>query len=422
MQSLAQYSTKGTYYSEAQVAGFLSRDGSVEQWIVDRHNMQGQFLQDISNYVDAGTMTNMSTINGNQMAPVSGQRTSTSVATITHDALQSVKRGLSMRLEGNVTLNPLQDLIRFHYQIQVPDGGWLDWVLGTFILTIPDREINPGFSFIQCTGTDVLQLLVDAGVDTDWTISAGTGYINAVRNVIQTYGGNYKFDIQIPASNVSLPASRTWKAGTSRLQIVNDLLETINYTDLWADELGVVRSRPIPTWANLTPSYTWDGTGVQSTIGYPAKLKTDLTNAYNQILIVGADPRVATYNGSSIFNYKTFFNYVYTNNDPSSPISTANWHPKLKTVNDSSIPNAAMAAQRAKTLAQQYALVYNQWTLNTLPWPVSQDYDVYQVIMDTPDEGLINAKFLEIGWTHQCTTGGATAHVLTQITGSEMIA
>jgi hypothetical protein len=422
MQSLAQRSSIGTSYSAAQVAAFLTQNDNSEQWVVDRLNMQGQFEADISNWVDMGAMTNTATINGNQMAPVSGQRSSASVATITHDTTQSVKRQLSMRLEGNVTLNPLKDLIRFHYQLQTPDGGWLDWVLGTFVLTIPDLEINPGFSFIQCAGTDVLQLLVDAAVPITWTVPAGTGYIDAVRNVINTYGGSYKFDIQIQAANQSLQASQTWDAGTSRLTIINDLLETVNYQDLWADELGVLRSNPIPNYANLTPSFTFDGTGDNSIIGYPLQLKTDLSNAYNQVLIVGADPRVATFNGKPIFNYKSYFNYVYQNNDPTSPISVPNWHPKLIAINDNSIPNAAVAAAKAKTLAQQYALVFNQWTLNTFPWPVSQNYDIYQCIIDTPDHGLINAKFLEIGWTHQCSTAGATSHVLTQVTGSEMIA
>lgn len=418
MQPLGKTSTKGTAYTASQVVAMMVNPAVVERWVVDRLDQHGNTLADISSFVDAAAMTKTGAIKGNQFAPVSGQRTTSSVMSIEHDSTRAVKRTLNMRCMANVTLSPLQDMLRIHYQLQAPDGGWLDWALGTFLLQIPDKEINPGFSWLQVKGTDVTQLLVDAAAPITWTVGAGISYLAAIQSVINSYGGGYQFQIQIPDPGLTLPATRSWKAGTSRLSIVNDLLAAVNYEDLWADEWGTLRSQSIPIWNLELPGYTFDSTSALNNLGYPIKEVVDLSNAYNQILVVGADPRTALFRGQPIFNYKVFFDFLYENDDPSSPISTKNWHPKLLKIDDSSIPNNAVAAQRAKVEAQKAALIYSTITLNSLPWPVSQNLDVYGLNISTPDEGLRQGKYLELGWTMACATGGATSHLLTRVTGS----
>lgn len=418
MQPLSRVSTKGTLYSDVEVVAMMVSPTVVETWLVDLLDRNGNYKSDLTPFVDAASpRTNSASSKGNPAATISGSRGSSQVMTISHDTTKAVHRAITLRMLGNVIIDPLQDMLRVHYRLLAPDGGWLEWTIGTFLMLIPDREINAGFTFLQVKGADLTQLLVDAAVATTWSVSAGQSYLNAITNVIDSYGGSYHFNIQIPDPYVQVPATLSWDAGTSRLKIVNDLLEAINYHDLWCDENGTLRSDPIPLYAQVTPSYTFDTAGA-SLLGYPVLQQINLNEAYNQFLVVGSDPRVALFRGQPLFHYKTFFNYLYENTDPSSPISTVNWHPKLKKIDDHSIPNDAVAAQRAKIEAQKSAFVYSTVTFNTFPWPVSQNLDIYGFAIDTPDEGLRTGKYLEIGWSMACATGASTAHQVALVTGS----
>ena len=89
-------------------------------------------------------------------------------------------------------------------------------------------------------------------VEVSYTVAAGTVILSAVATVISSAGES----ITVDASNTAATASAmVWPAGTSKLQIVNDLLAAMNFNALWVDGIGNYRATPYVVPASRSISY-----------------------------------------------------------------------------------------------------------------------------------------------------------------------
>jgi hypothetical protein len=328
-------------------------------------------------------------------------------AEVQHDTTRAVKRSLKFTVRGDVALTPFSDLVRVRYQAYAPDGGWLDFVLGIFTVVPPSKAIQPAATWRTYDAYDLTQLLVDGNLTAALGLAAGAPYLSSIQSVVGDYGGGTPLPVSIDlgsAASPNLVAPLGWDAGTTRLTVVNDLLGGINCFPAWIDETGTLRSRTIPDWNLITPSFTFDAT-VQGSIVHVSGTETiDITKAYNQVLVISDDPR-----------RPPPLSVLYTNTRPDSPISVPNWHPKLTTVRDSTIPDIAVCLAVAMTKAQEAARIFSRLTVNTTAWPVSQDNDVYGLIYQTADEPLNAFNYLETRWTHRCKAGALTEHELVRL-------
>lgn len=382
MQTLARTSSVGTAYSQAQVLSQMSSPAKVERWIFDRLDRNGKYTADFTPYMDL------------QQAPV-----------IVHDTKRAVKRTLQMRVAGSAaaSMKQLSDIIRPRYQLVMPDGGTVEWALGQFVLPLFDKDILKARTWLTCTALDLTQLLVDGRFLTTYSAPSGVSYVTAIASGLATMSGRV-LEVQITEPGVKIPAALSYVRGTSRLLFANELLNAVNLEEAWVDGNGRLRSRPLPDASSVRPTVTFDATQPGCLILGPAMTdKPDMTNAFNQCLVTSTDPR-----RPGIWGF-------YENKSPSSKISTVNWHPVLKEIKDSTIPDAATAQARARLEIQAAARVESVLTLATYPWPVSEQNDVYGVIFQTPDEGLVSATYLEISWTHTCRQGAPTVHQLKRV-------
>jgi hypothetical protein len=375
MQPLSRVSTLGTVYSAQQVGAALIAPSREERWRFELLDSSGRLVDDISTFVDYAATPEIS-----------------------YDTGFAVKRQIHLRVHADVGINALKQLVRPHYQMLMADGGWIDWPLGTFTLTPPEKEIRPGASWWSLTGYDMSQQLVDAAFTSSYGVNAGTSYASAIAGVINSYGGSYQYQILIPDNGKTLPASIGWDAGQSRLQAVNDLLAAISYYSLWVGELGQLRSMPFSDLMTQLPSFTYDATRTGS-VRVPMVERGDLSMVFNQFLVIVEDPR------------RESFNVYYENNNVDSPVSVRNWRPKMMPpIRDSRIVDAEAALARAKQEARQASRVYTPLTLDTLPWPLGQDNDVYGLVYKTNDEQLVNRSYSELSWTHRCKSGMSGTH------------
>lgn len=381
MQALGHTSTLGNVYTDAQVAARLILNTGAERWLFDRLDASFNYLSDLTPFVSY-----------------------TQPPKITHDATAAVKRKIKLTIRGDAPLNPLSDLIRVHYQLMMAPNDFLDWALGTFVMLPPAKTISKGLTWGTIDGTDLSQLLVDGAFANSFSVMSGQTVVGGVKAIVQSLGGKTPIQVQIPDSGQTFPASFALaQPGETRLQAINKCLQAINYYDAWFDELGVMRSSPIPDYTTITPSFTFDTTLNAEQVKTPITQSIDMSNAYNQVLLLIEDPR------------RTPIYVLYQNIRPDSPVSIPNWHPKLKLIRDSSIVDVASAYARAQTYAQQAARVYSKILINTWPWPLSQNYDVYQLIYSTAEEGLSSFPYLEEKWEHECKTGGNTSHTFSRI-------
>lgn len=77
-------------------------------------------------------------------------------------------------------------------------------------------------------------------VEVSYVVAAGTRILAAVATVIASAGEA----IVVDDNPATLANAMVWPAGTSKLQIVNDLLGALNYSSLWVDGVGNYRATP----------------------------------------------------------------------------------------------------------------------------------------------------------------------------------
>lgn len=385
MQSFARTSTLGTTYTDAQVRALLIDQQNQERWFFDLLDAGFNYKADLTAFVDYEKQT----------------------PKIVHDSTAVVRRNLAFSLRGDGPEHDiLSDLIQARYQVMAPDGGWLEWVLGVFTIVPHDHDIYPGWTWNRFQIPDLSQLLVDSNFTSSFSAQPGQNYISVITSIVNSYGGFTPININIPPTSSVVPATIAWETGITRLQAINDLLAAINYFPAWMDETGTLRSAPIPDYLYVTPIYTFDTTNNSSIVLTPIQGRPDISKIYNQVVVNVEDAR------------RVAFSVPYNNDNPNDPISRSNWHPKTLVVRDSKIVDKATALNRARYEAQLASRHFETAIMSTFPWPLSQDQDVYGVVV-APAElepEIPNLDyFVETKWEHSCKAGMPTIHTFEKI-------
>lgn len=381
-------STLGTVYQAADIQAQLTAGEAREQYVFDRLDSAQNYLSDLTPFVEK------------RATP----------PTITHDTTQAVKRTLTIRFKGDVPLYAggilsLNNQVRAHYQLLMPDGGFVDFVLGTFVVLPAGGEVRPGVAWHDLTASDYGQVLLDYNFQTSTSVAGGVSAVSAVASLLSIPGSTVPLRMLIPDLGRTLALPLTWDPGMSRLKAINDILGAVAYFPAWFDEFGRLRSSPIPDWNTVKPSFTFDGTQQGSILQVPFRQTVDWSLAGNIQTVYVEDPR------------RAFFSATYINVNPLSPVSVQNLgHPKsLAPIKDSTIPDAASALLVAKASCQAAARLYQSWAMDTTAWPLGQDQDVLGATWSDADDGLVRSQFVESGWVMRCHAGGATTHTLNQL-------
>ncbi len=385
-------STLGTTYSAAQVLSLLQSPCGVETALFEQVDGNGNTLADISAFV-AGE---------SQGQKVADSAQGPQRPTIQHDTTQTVPRTITLSIRAAANLDWYNDRIRVWRRVLAPDGGWVEFRIGTFVPTAPGKATDSSGVWRHVTYADESQLCNDTELLTPYTSPAGSSYLAEAQAALLRV---------IPAARVlatpnstSLSASQTWSAGTTVLQQVNDLLSGIGYGAVWFDEQGFARMHPLPDYSTVAPDFLFDLTQASTSFAAsPLPQLDDTTQAVNSCTFSGQDTRLQT------------FSAYYENTSPSSPVSTVNFRRKHLNTSDSKVSDRNSALKRARIAVQEGSRIYRPLTLSTMAWPLSQHLDVYQLAYDDPDDGLFVANYVETAWSIDLRPGGLTAHTLTQI-------
>lgn len=101
--------------------------------------------------------------------------------------------------------------------------------------------------------------ILDQDIPTDadgdpvtYSLPAGTNVIQAVIDIITSAGETAP---AITAGDKALARAMTWPMGTSKLKIINELLNAANYFSLWVDGAGQYQATPYVEPADRPPAY-----------------------------------------------------------------------------------------------------------------------------------------------------------------------
>lgn len=318
-------------------------------------------------------------------------------ASVANNSLATIKRTGKFTLRDDGTINYLSDRIKPWVRLKMPDAGWAEWPQGVFLLSTPPRKTDNTGIYREVEAYDLLQAVSDDAVETRFTVTAGTNYIVAVKDVLDSVGIT---DQNLAPTDLTLPEDRDWEPGTSKLAIVNDLLTAINYASLEFNEDGQAVAKPYVSPATRASEYTYKNDST-SVIFPGVEQNLDLFAVPNKWVLVKSEPDAGPLIG------------VYTNTNPNSPTSTVN---RARTIVD--YQNNVEAAEQATITAlaaragAEASQIYENIVLPTAIMPFHSNADV--LTLEYTRLG-ISAKFSETSWSFDFKAGARMKHELRRI-------
>jgi len=161
--------------------------------------------------------------------------------TLDFSIFNTIKGGGSLTFAGEEEPNWARIMLQPWYSLHTRQGP-IEWPLGVFIPAAPPGTYTDAGKTVDVELYDKLLILDQDKMERTYTVPAGTPVADHIRAMIDDAGQAGRHAIE--DSEEQLRNNMTWEAGTSRLAIINDLLDSINYFSLWCDGWGVYQGRP----------------------------------------------------------------------------------------------------------------------------------------------------------------------------------
>jgi hypothetical protein len=313
--------------------------------------------------------------------------------TIDQNWLADIKRVARFSITETGVIDFLSDRIKPYIRTWIPPYGAKDYVehpQGVFLLSSPNRNSDAQDRVTRSVDAyDGLQVFTDDKVSTRYTVAAGTVVTTAISTILGSIPKN------IAPSTKTLSAAKEWEPGTSKLKIINELLDFLNYESLSFDEDGnaVVRAYRDPT--TRAEEFTY-GYGADGLVIPNVDQELDLFDIPNAFTLVVSDPD------------KAAMTSTYINSSPSSPTSTVR---RQRTITDyrleeDAADQATLDAKVAR-IAFEASQVYEAVDFGTALMPMHSGNDVYRLVYPSL---AVNTKYTEQTWSLELKSGAVMKH------------
>ena len=298
---------------------------------------------------------------------------------------------VKMVLEGTFLQNPQMNLITDRLKPMFYVDG-KEYQVGEYMVTDAALHTVEGLrKELEITAYDLTYLAKQSKIEDRIFIPAGTLYTDAIRSQIVD-SGILNF-IVVPNTATFATDREDWEPGTSRLQIINDLLAEINYNSLWMDLSGTVRGTPYqqPLAENITIEYRND----QYSVLYPDDSSTtDIFDKPNVFIAVVENPDLPE-------NLRA----EAVNDDPTVPYSTVNrgriaQYEKLDNIASQAELQAYVDNLKFKSLMSTQEIEFS-----TAANPVHSAFDIIGFYKDD-----LTGIYEETEWSFPFTPGQAMTH------------
>jgi len=272
----------------------------------------------------------------------------------------------------------------------------IKWPLGKFIVNISENNSDE-FKTYKLTGYDLGKIADMYLEDKRYFVETNTVYTNNISQLISSMYSNTDIEANVIRRNYS----NEWDIGTSRLTIVNQMLEGIGYNPLWFDETGCAMGKPYldPVVRSVDMVYA---ANKQSIITDGISRNTSIFEVPNKFVRWIENPDVGYVISTRV------------NNDPNNPYSTVS---RGRTIVDAEAVNEAVAtidnldAYVAK-LAQEKTMGAEYLTFRTLNMPGHGYKDCLLVEIPQYD---ISGKYIEYAWEMDLSEGGLMTHKCSKV-------
>lgn len=155
----------------------------------------------------------------------------------------------SFEFEGYETPN-VDDLIRLYYSFSDDNGEFFRSPIATFVIGYAELNLVDTINGVKSSGTlegsSVLSLLQDAKIGKPYTVKKNS---NAVYEA-EVIAKSFELQVNAEPSSFSLTTDHTFVGGTSYLEIINWLLTSASFNEVYPDAMGILQMFSISTLQN----------------------------------------------------------------------------------------------------------------------------------------------------------------------------
>lgn len=314
------------------------------------------------------------------------------------NSLATIKRTARFTIKENIfkDVDYLNDRIR---PIVILDN--VEYPMGVFLLPSPTRKKTSQGIIREIEAYDKTQILLEDKVVDRYYIRKDTNYIKAITRIINSAN---IYQVMIDPADFKLKRDREFEPGTSKLEIVNTLLNECNYTSLYSDRNGILKAKKyvLPNYRNADITYS-DGSiknpkldinGLK--VPYTTNDELDLFNVANIFVVVASNAENESLRA------------LYKNVSPTSPTSIINRRRNIvdyRTVSD--IADQTTLNNYVKRLAYNATNTYQKISFETLVNPRHG----YNECIYVEDKALgISSKYIETSWEFNLQVGSTMKH------------
>jgi hypothetical protein len=295
-------------------------------------------------------------------------------------------------------INYLQDRIQPVMEVQMNDGNWVAFSLGIFLLSTPIRSDETNGVYRDIEAYDGLSILEDDKLMFRVFFAGGRKYTDVIEELLREVGVKL-FNITESSHRIG-SSGLEFKVGTSKLEVINTMLEAINYTPLWVDSQGFYTSMPYVSPADRGIDYEYIDDELSVTYnGMEEEL--DLFSVSNVWVVTQSNP-----DKPPLLRRKI-------NDDPESITSTVNLGRNIvdfREVQD--IADQATLDAYVERIAFESSQIYGKLKFKTALMPFHEYSDILRIRYS----GLkIDEKFSETGWTMKLEAGGEMTHEVRRV-------
>lgn len=286
--------------------------------------------------------------------------------------------------------------VRPIFKLKTPNG-WVNYPLGVFIMTSPSRKESNNTVYWDVDCYDKGIILKEDKLQDRLFIAAGSNYVSQVKNILLSAGiDRYVIESTTLVTGMDLE----FEIGTSKLEVINDLLYAINFYPIHFNSNGFAETGRYVEPMQRETEFGYM-TGDESVILPETTQKSDLFNVPNVVIRYINNPDAE------------FLRSIYVNDNPNSSVSTVRRGRRIvdvESVEDMADQNTLDAY--TKRVAIEKSQAYDSVHMSTAIMPM---HGFRNCIFIREDKLNIQTKYIEYAWSMDLEPGGSMAHELKRV-------
>jgi len=274
-----------------------------------------------------------------------------------------------------------------------PSGvGQTVYNLGIYLLSSPIFKTTMGVKTATVTCNSKLEILINDRIKERQSFPKDSKYTDNIKDVIRSAGIE---KINISASSSTLDRDIEYDIGTTKLEIVNDLLDKINFNSAYTDNEGFVVSSPYvrPSNRSVDIEYADDETSVIFDDGFTEE--EDASKTPNRWIGIASNPETLPLTS------------IYENTDVNSPTSIQSRGRVIaaEPLEYTDVASQDVLDEKVKRAAEEDLNIYGNVEFNTALMPIHGYLNKLEVEFNGS-----KYEYIETKWSMKLQTGGKMSH------------